>query len=99
MPVGIYDRKRKDKVSCPECGQKYAPSFIRTHMRKTHDIRGGLSGIVRKSTTEIAAAVEVHQTNILNQRLFSEDENFIVLQADDGSIWVAEMIRGPLDAS
>jgi hypothetical protein len=73
------------RQACPECGKKL--KHVGMHMKNVHGIAGGLSGRVHKSRNG-AKPEPTFKT-----RGFTRVEEFIVLEDDDGGMWLAEKIR------
>jgi hypothetical protein len=70
------------KVTCDVCGKPFVIGYIGTHKRKQHGIAGGRSGKARRRNgTQPAFSGLKHV------------EDMILLQDDEGNMWIAERIR------
>lgn len=91
----------KEKKQCSECGRSYGVPYIYQHLRKEHGVYGGRTGTTRAPkngrkydlvdlTTEKKPPARRAVEQIGGMRVM---DDFKVLQAADGSIWIAERIR------
>lgn len=82
-----------EKEACPECDKKYAPVYLSEHKRKAHGIYGGKTGRIRKKgMPKQTQAVEVFKA-IKPAALKFKVLPFIVLEDQDGVMWLAERME------
>lgn len=85
-----------EKHRCDVCGRFYARYYLYDHRRKAHGIYGGASGRPRqqskaKPTTSLVAINEKAPNG--DRSTFRLVEGFVLLQSNDGALWLAERIR------
>jgi hypothetical protein len=95
----IAKSHRGGKVVCPECLAPFARGYLATHLRKAHNVLGGLSGVTRpdRRTSNLPAVIEpaaVKSNGNGTVPRFRTDPNLIVLVDDSGEIWVCERLGG-----
>lgn len=69
-----------EKVPCPECGKELVKNYVGTHMRNSHGISGGISGRARRNGKPTFQG-------------FKQMDGFVLLEDDQGQLWIAERIR------
>lgn len=86
------------RVKCKVCGQETSKSYANRHAAIYHY---GLKEVPKSPSTTVNAVVPatvstapalIAQSTNRKPR-FNQLDNFIILERDDGSLWLAEMIR------
>lgn len=88
MPTGVKDPNRPT-TECPECGKPIAVSYIGTHRRTKHGVRQRASkngAVTQPAKTKRQASKRLHVPGYTVLP-------FIVLQDENGDMWIAEKIR------
>jgi hypothetical protein len=87
------------KVVCPECLAPFARRYLAAHLRRAHNVFGGLTGRPRpdRLVSNLPAVIEpaaVKSNGNGAVPRFRQDPNLIVLVDDSGEIWVCERLGG-----
>jgi hypothetical protein len=75
--------KTKPKIQCRGCDKSFTEPYVYQHERKEHGIYGGASGKGRNGNAPTFST----------QPKLKVVEGMILLQDDEGGMWVAERIR------
>lgn len=93
--------RQSGPIRCEICGRMFSARHYGTHKRKQHGIYGGVTGRVRRQpdtqtpTTAVApATVTTERINgMITDHHFRALSQFVVLEDNDGGLWLAERIR------
>jgi hypothetical protein len=97
-----------EKAKCPHCHKEFAVNYMSSHWRRTHNIYGGKSGRPKNALrtkvathsiapTDAAFIERVHDlpevSRPRNQKQSFKVMPFVVLEDQDGGLWVAEKMK------
>ena len=92
-----------EKSECPYCKRPFATAYLQTHVRRQHKIYGGLTGRPRRKVSEDFSVPTLHPENgnapaIVvptppAQKPSFKVVDFLVLEDQDGGLWLAERLR------
>jgi biotin operon repressor len=97
---------KEDEMSiCRVCGKPFTEKYVYTHERRMHNYRGGKTGKVRRNPSETPVgevidfrppstqtAAPLISPNGATKQAFTALP-FVVLEDQDGALWIAEKIR------
>ena len=76
-----------EKVNCDVCNKPFVVGYIATHKRRQHGVYGGRSGRVHHRTRTNGTQPKPTFAG------FKAVEGMIILQDNEGGMWLAEKIR------
>jgi hypothetical protein len=81
------------KEKCPDCGRSFASGYLTAHRRTVHGVRGGKSGVVRRSKAERNGAGST-LTRLSSRVQSFRLTQYAVLIDGSGQLWLTGPLTG-----